>query len=318
MGTVLAGAQLIEEGSTVASSEGLEIVEGLLDGALNGIHLTDVVECFDDAETVVKECVGAVELFTHGSASDIAKAVQQISQAFSELPHAISTCTTAYDDAKQLAAEIESFASPATFVYAVGKSLILNGSEIFGDISSAINAYKNKQYENFGYEVGVAMGTVLAGAQETALEGEMDFSSIDLIVSGILSGAFNTNKLSVSDCLQDIASIADGLVQVIDLFEKGNSLSVKTALKKLAQTLEELPRALSTCGQAEVEAEALAKELAILANPTTFKFKVGNSLLLNGIEIYKEIFGALAAYRHGNYYEFGYDIGVALNEILQG
>ena len=45
---------------------------------------------------------------------------------------------------------------------------------------------------------------------------------------------------------------------------------------------------------------------AIFENPTSFAWAVGKHLMLNGVEIYKEINIAVADYESQNYGDFGY------------
>eukprot|EP00357_Protocruzia_adherens_P000288 CAMPEP_0114981338 /NCGR_PEP_ID=MMETSP0216-20121206/5488_1 /TAXON_ID=223996 /ORGANISM="Protocruzia adherens, Strain Boccale" /LENGTH=1455 /DNA_ID=CAMNT_0002342997 /DNA_START=218 /DNA_END=4585 /DNA_ORIENTATION=+ len=322
LGTVLNGTQKTDDALSQATSEGLQIVEGLLEGALNGLSLSDIISCFNDAKNVITESVSAVELFSKGGASDVEQALKEIAQAFSEVPSAISTCTTAYKDAETLVNMIEGFASPLSFAYKVGKSLIVNGVEIYHDIDTAVSDFHAGNYKQFGYEIGVALGTVVNGAnvvQTTNLEVSTisKLEEVSQIVDGLLSGALQTDKLTdVVDCIHDGDSLLQGIEGAVKLFEEETASSVEEGLKALATALGELPSALSTCKEAESEAEQLAKQLSFFKDPSSIKYRIGKSLLLNGVEIFKNIYGGVSDYKSGNYYQFGYDIGTALAELL--
>ena len=59
------------------------------------------------------------------------------------------------------------FNSPASFVYHVGKDLILNGRQIYHDVDDSITQYDNKSYEAFGKDIGDALAKLIIGeAQE--------------------------------------------------------------------------------------------------------------------------------------------------------
>jgi hypothetical protein len=43
---------------------------------------------------------------------------------------------------------------PLTFGFIVGKNLVLNGREIFSETFSAVQEFRNNQYEDFGKNIG--------------------------------------------------------------------------------------------------------------------------------------------------------------------
>ena len=49
----------------------------------------------------------------------------------------------------------------------------------------------------------------------------------------------------------------------------------------------------------------------IFASPWTFAYHVGKDILVNGMNIYNEINGAVNAYDHQQWENFGYNIGEA-------
>jgi len=58
------------------------------------------------------------------------------------------------------------FTSPTSFAYHVGKDLLLNGRDIYGEISKAITDYDDSQWEQFGYEIGTAAAKILVGEEQ--------------------------------------------------------------------------------------------------------------------------------------------------------
>jgi hypothetical protein len=61
----------------------------------------------------------------------------------------------------------EIFSHPSDFVYHVGKDLIINHAEIYGDILAAITDYKNQNYFDYGVDVGKAAAKTLIGSKRS-------------------------------------------------------------------------------------------------------------------------------------------------------
>lgn len=57
----------------------------------------------------------------------------------------------------------ETFKSPAAFAWNAGKNLLINGTDIYADITAGITAYDSSDYETFGEDLGKALASVLAG-----------------------------------------------------------------------------------------------------------------------------------------------------------
>ena len=60
----------------------------------------------------------------------------------------------------------EIFTHPFSLIWQVGKSLIVNGSDIFQKIENAINAYKRGDYFEFGKNIGFALSEVFFKSTE--------------------------------------------------------------------------------------------------------------------------------------------------------
>jgi len=60
---------------------------------------------------------------------------------------------------------IKVFSSPTSFAYHVGKDLMVNGKDIFGEIESAVTDYESANWEDFGYQVGEAAAKTILGEE---------------------------------------------------------------------------------------------------------------------------------------------------------
>ena len=57
----------------------------------------------------------------------------------------------------------EVISSPKSFVYHVGKDLLINGQEIYGEINTAVTDYDKQDWEGFGFNVGKAAAKTILG-----------------------------------------------------------------------------------------------------------------------------------------------------------
>ena len=62
-----------------------------------------------------------------------------------------------------MAAELK---NPKTFIYKIGKDLILNGSSIKDELLAAVLDYEQHDYEAFGFDLGEAASKTLLGATQ--------------------------------------------------------------------------------------------------------------------------------------------------------
>ena len=92
-------------------------------------------EIFEDAEALVKD-------FESDDASKVINGIKIISSMLKHIKSAVGDCGGIALDLKKLEAMVEIFASPTSFVYHVGKDLLINGVQIFHLIDDATTQYK--------------------------------------------------------------------------------------------------------------------------------------------------------------------------------
>ena len=59
------------------------------------------------------------------------------------------------------------FEHPLSLIYHIGKSLIVNGVDIFEKVDAAVNDYKSADYFDFGKELGMALDEVFLKSNAT-------------------------------------------------------------------------------------------------------------------------------------------------------
>ena len=55
---------------------------------------------------------------------------------------------------------------------------------------------------------------------------------------------------------------------------------------------------------------------AVFSNPVTLVYHVGHNLIMNGIDIYEKLDMGVIAYKKGDYYSFGYNVGEGMAEVF--
>jgi hypothetical protein len=146
----------------------VQIAMGVLSGALKTEDLNDYVTCLQDSETVVADVEDAIVNFEKESISGVAKGLEDIANGLTVISTAIKTCSQQKDIAqlKKLEAMLAQFKDPKSFAYHVGKDLLVNGVDIYHQITDAITQYKAGKYEAFGEDIGDSLALVLVGKMQ--------------------------------------------------------------------------------------------------------------------------------------------------------
>ena len=82
-----------------------------------------------------------------------------------EVKGAISDCKHLAADIHKLEKIVKVFSNPISFIWHVGKDLIVNGVQIYHDVEHALSSYKAKKWHDFGLNVGHATALVILGKE---------------------------------------------------------------------------------------------------------------------------------------------------------
>jgi hypothetical protein len=116
--------------------------------------------------------------------------------------------------------------------------------------------------------------------------------------------------------MSDATTLEKDIVSSVEDFEKETFDGIKNGLELAGKAVELIPTMLKDCSSIKNDLETLAKMALIFEHPLTLAYTVGKNLLVNGIDIYKKISDAVTSYKSGDYYNFGKDIGEALDEVF--
>merc|ERR1711912_163031 len=63
---------------------------------------------------------------------------------------------------------LENFKNPKEMAYKIGSNIIVNGVDIYREMSAAYTNYMAKDFESFGRDIGVSLALIFIGASEAA------------------------------------------------------------------------------------------------------------------------------------------------------
>ena len=134
----------VEEPQKISTINVVRIVEGVLYGVLKeSIPEGSLDTCISDGQSIESTIIDAVANLQKGTFDGIKTGLNEIGLAVKTFPTMLKDCASVKQDLALLAKMAEIFSHPLSLIWQVGKSLVVNGSDIFAKISDAITAYKN-------------------------------------------------------------------------------------------------------------------------------------------------------------------------------
>jgi hypothetical protein len=171
-----------------------QIIEGVIFGILNQtVPAGSLDACVNDAYVIESNVVSAVRDFESLTFDGIKQGLNEAGAAVKAIPVALKECGSAIQkDLSIIAQMAEIFTHPFSLFWQVGKSLIVNGADIFGKINTCVQCYKDGKYYDFGMNLGGALSEVFFAKtnQVSAVKREIDVEAYDFLV-GLFSGIYN-------------------------------------------------------------------------------------------------------------------------------
>ena len=117
--------------------------------------------------------------------------------------------------------------------------------------------------------------------------------NMKLLVEGLLWGSIRAIGYDdITECIGDNDKLFSDVSFIVDLFEKETHHDTYEGVKMLGRTVEGVVWDLRHCGGVAVSIISLGSllNLAIgMSTPAAFGFHIGLNILINGVNIYKEI-----------------------------
>ena len=300
----------------ITFKDSLSILQGVLEGAAIDLHLDN---CLSESKIIGQNLKNAVDYLVGSTKGRILKALQELGKALTELPDVIKTCKGEVAEVSKLYVLIRTFKSPSSFAFHFGKNIVAHRAQIKDEVIEAVKDYQSSDYRGFGVEIGTALVKIIFSSQFNASFNAKPLTPTLQIFEGVIEGILSEAKLNNAvSCLKDVAADAENIETAVKDFEKKTLISVAVGLKLIGESFESLPKAMKSCSESVEDAEKLFKMLENFKSPISYAFHVGKDIIVNGVQIYKEIDTAVKDYESGDYLDFGKNVGQALAKVFIG
>ena len=107
----------------------------------------------------------AIKEIEKKSVSGVQQGIKLIGESLTEVSDAITDCHGAVQDVENILDTLKQFKTPLSFVYHVGKDLLVNGVDILHEIQTAVSDWKAQSYRDCGLQIGTALNQLLIGKE---------------------------------------------------------------------------------------------------------------------------------------------------------
>merc|ERR1712195_321921 len=225
----------------------------------------------------------------------------------------MSDCSNLKADWGKLEAMIKVFSSPTSFAYHVGKDLMVNGKDIFGEIESAVTDYESANWEDFGYQVGEAAAKTILGEEPVVtMPGAASVQTTE-ILRGVIEaygGHFSLDALlaCVHDEDQALLILRAAFEELHDAVEKKSVQDLIGGVIATVAGLQQLKAGLPTCEQIDTttwDYAGFSNTFDIMKTPVAFFKPLEQDVFIHGLPILLETERAVKAMQKEDYYGYG-------------
>jgi len=297
----------------------LDFVKGFLKGVGHDEVFDNIKACIGDSKSIINNLVTGVKDIETRNAVKVQEGIALIGKACEAVPAAVQQCKAGGADVAQLIKMIKSFKNPVSFIYYVGKSLIINRVDVFNEVNQALAAYNQHDFVTFGYWIGRAMDTIFLGDKAVHAVAVHSKEDVVAFTKGFLNGisqssVFDSIKACISDSETFYKDISEGIADI----KTKNPAKVKEGIALIGQAVQIIPAAARDCKAAASEVKKLVALAQAFTNPASFVYHIAKSILINRVEVIHEVTSAITAFDNKDYYTLGYWVGRAMNTIFLG
>ena len=291
-----------------------QIVGGLLKGAIDAEGFTDIESCIKDAEEVFEDAETAIKDFEKKDVASVIAGIKEIAEMMKVVQSGMKDCSSIKADWEKLMKMIAVFDSPTSFAYHVGKDLIVNGKQIYGEITTAVSDYEAGNWGDFGYQIGEAAAKTILGEEELPMFATQDQKMKEAqIMQGFLTafgGKFDLYALLMCIYEEDQALLMfDVAVQSFEeaIAKKDPSEAIGGVIAVIAG-IAQFKKGLPACEAIDTKTfnfEQMDQCFDVAVHPTQYFKVLEKDLLVNNYAIMKDVEQAIKAYKTEKYFEFG-------------
>ena len=142
----------------------VELIDGVLVGALEVEHVDNLETCIKDINPLVTHMTTAVQDFEDGSFHKIAAGIDELGKFISQVSSTMEDCKKiSSEDVTKLKKMGDAFLHPKKLIIDSMKNVLLNGVSIYDDIKAADKDLIAGSYEAAGELYGTIGASVLWG-----------------------------------------------------------------------------------------------------------------------------------------------------------
>jgi len=139
-----------------------KVIEGVIKGAVDA-EFSDLDKCVDDGVGIIEYVWDAVKKFKSENPDEVIKGIKDIGVILETAGAALTDCKDIKADLSKLTEMAAYFSNPETAVVHIGKDIMVHGVDIIKEITAAVKAMDQKDYYNFGLNIGKAASQILVG-----------------------------------------------------------------------------------------------------------------------------------------------------------
>jgi len=291
-----------------------KVVEGLLHAF--GIALQDLSTCKQDLYAANQAFIAGAQYFGQ---KKIGSAVNEWAEGLNEISKAVTGCGIT-DELKYIEQEANVFGFANTTILDDVTKVLVHGTDFYEELYATLQAFEHHDYRAVGQSLGEVMNDL---AQWT--EGHACTSDICYMVVGVLQflgdieGSFKACETDLKSAWTDFGDayqqFHDSHQSVIFHWQHDKD-AIKAGLADLGKGFTAVSNSVGDCHMQEFAdlLEKLAVKLGVA--PEISWIEQILHILINGVEIEKEVGAACTDYSEGNWVGFGFELAKLIKTLV--
>ena len=121
-----------------------------------------------------------------------------------------------------------------------------------------------------------------------------DVKDAGLILEGVFIGALKAEGLDdITHCFTDVEQFGEDVYDAIKDFKQGGFNGIKNGIEHVGQALIDVSKGFTDCSSIAKDITKIEAMAEIFASPYTFAWHIGKDLVVNGVDIYRDINAAI-------------------------
>merc|ERR1711871_498245 len=153
----------------------VDVFEGVLEGFFS--NFKDLKACANDTVSAYDDINNAASLIKQETPSSVLQGIKDLGEALKALKDGLVDCKAAAGEIESFIKGFEQFTNPASFVFHVGKDLIVNGKDIYQEITQAVSLWQSQSYLDSGEQIGKALFKLVVGTEHRFINTSATYSN---------------------------------------------------------------------------------------------------------------------------------------------